>query len=485
VPSLAGRAILDGHGGRPLAVSAFDLFKIGIGPSSSHTVGPMRAARRFAARLERRGLLARTARVRVELYGSLGATGRGHGTDTAILLGLEGERPDLVDVAAIPGRIAAIGATRRLRLLGAHEVAFDPAADLVFSDLPSVDGGAPFHVNNARFLALDRAGTWLEARTYYSVGGGFVVDEDLAAAGDAAHDAVPGLDVLPFAYHSAEELLLLTEREGCSIAGLVRRNERTWRPDAEIDAGLLRIWATMRDCVDRGMAADGDLPGPLRVRRRAGRLRERLDARSRDAAPDDPLDVMDWVNLYAMAVNEENAAGGRVVTAPTNGAAGIIPAVLHYYARFVPGADDAGVIELLLTAAAIGILFKENASISGAEVGCQGEVGVACSMAAAGIAAVMGGTPAQVENAAEIGIEHHLGLTCDPVGGLVQIPCIERNALAAVKAINAARMALAGDGTHHVSLDAAIRAMRETGADMHHKYKETSRGGLALNVIEC
>ena len=468
-----------------MAVSAFDLFKIGIGPSSSHTVGPMRAARRFAARLERHGLLGATARVRVELYGSLGATGRGHGTDTAVQLGLEGEQPDLVDTASIPARLAAIRERGRLRLLGTHDVAFDPDADLVLSDRASADGTEPFHVNNVRFVALDAAGATLAARTYYSVGGGFVVDQDLAAGGEAARTAIPDAHRLPFAYDSAAELLALADREHCSIAELVRRNERTWRTDGEIDEGLLRIRDTMRDCIARGMAADGELPGPLRVRRRAGTLKATLEARAAGDSPADPLAVMDWVNLFAMAVNEENAAGGRVVTAPTNGAAGIVPAVLEYYARFVPGADERGVIELLLTATAIGILFKENASISGAEVGCQGEVGVACSMAAAGLAAVLGGTPAQVENAAEIGIEHHLGLTCDPVGGLVQIPCIERNALAAVKAINAARMALAGDGVHHVSLDAAIRTMRETGADMHHKYKETSRGGLALNVVEC
>jgi len=468
-----------------MAVSAFDLFKIGIGPSSSHTVGPMRAAARFAGRLERKGLLAGTARVRAELYGSLGATGLGHGTDKAVLLGLEGEAPDTVDVGAIAGRIADIRTSGRLRLLGRHEVAFDPATDLLFSTAPSFDGTEPFHVNNVRFVALDAAGGEVTHRTYYSVGGGFVVDEDLAAGGERPHGGVPAIGALPHPYGSGEELLALTEAEGCSVAELVRRNERRWRTDAEIDAGLLRIWHPMQACAKRGMAAEGELPGALRVRRRARALHETLRARAASGAPPDPFEVMDWVNLFAMAVNEENASGGRVVTAPTNGAAGIIPAVLHYYSRFVPGSDDRGVIDFLLTATAIGILFKENASISGAEVGCQGEVGVACSMAAAGLTAVLGGTPAQVENAAEIGIEHHLGLTCDPVGGLVQIPCIERNALAGVKAINAARMALAGDGIHHVSLDAAITTMRQTGADMHLKYKETSRGGLALNVIEC
>jgi L-serine dehydratase len=468
-----------------VAVSAFDLFKIGIGPSSSHTVGPMRAARRFAARLERRGLLRATAGIRVELYGSLGATGVGHGTDTAILLGLEGELPDRVDVEAIPRRVEAIRSAHRLNLLGTRQIAFDPATDLVFSAQRSADGREPFHVNNCRFVALAEDGAILEGRTYYSVGGGFVVDEDLAAGAGSGSAQVPLVDALPYAFHSAEELLVLAAREGVSIAELIRRNERTWRTDEEIDAGLLRIWATMQDCAARGMAADGELPGSLRVRRRARRLRDQLDGRARTDPEQDPLWIMDELNLFALAVNEENAAGGRVVTAPTNGAAGIIPAVLDYYTRHVPGADDRGVVDFLLTATAIGILFKENASISGAEVGCQGEVGVACSMAAAGLTAVLGGSPDHVENAAEIGIEHHLGLTCDPVGGLVQIPCIERNALAAVKAVNAARMALGGDGRHHVSLDAAIRTMRETGADMSHKYKETSRGGLALNVIEC
>jgi L-serine dehydratase len=483
-PVPAGRAMLCAEARRsPMAVSAFDLFKIGIGPSSSHTVGPMRAARRFAERLDRRGLVEQVARVRVELYGSLGATGRGHGTDTAVLLGLEGEEPAAVDVEGIAGRVAAIRSSGRLRLLGRREVALDPGTDIVFSDRISHDGGQPFHVNNMRFLALDAGGNALATRHYYSVGGGFVVGESLAVGDGTRHPGVPDATSLPYSYRSADELLGLTAREGCSIAEIVRRNERLWRTDAEIDAGLLAIWRAMQACVERGLRTGGELPGGLRVRRRAPALHRSLLDRA--AASVDPLDVLDWINLYALAVNEENAAGGRVVTAPTNGAAGIVPAVLHYYDRFVPGAGERGIIDFLLTATAIGILFKENASISGAEVGCQGEVGVACSMAAAGLCAVLGGTPAQVENAAEIGIEHHLGLTCDPVGGLVQIPCIERNALASVKAVNAARMALAGDGVHHVSLDAAILTVRETGADMHHKYKETSRGGLALNVVEC
>ena len=470
-----------------MAVSAFDLFKIGIGPSSSHTVGPMRAAHLFAVRLEHDDRLERVARVRTELYGSLGATGRGHGTDVAVLLGLEGERPDSVDVDLVAGRVAAIRADGRLTLLGRHAVAWDEDADLVFSTRPSADETTPFHTNNLRFTAFDADGAEVQSGTYYSVGGGFVVAGDLVGDAVAARRAVPAATVLPYPYTSAQQLLDLTAAEQVPIAAIMRRNERHWRTDAEIDAGLLAIWQAMQGCAERGLRAEGRLPGVLGVRRRAPDLHRLLtaggDAAGRIAA--DPLAVMDWVNLWALAVNEENAAGGRVVTAPTNGAAGIIPAVLHYYARFVPGATERGVVDFLLTAAAIGILYKENASISGAEVGCQGEVGVACSMAAGALCAVLGGTPAQVENAAEIGIEHHLGLTCDPVGGLVQIPCIERNAIASVKAINAARMALAGDGSHHVSLDAAIKTMRETGADMATKYKETALGGLALNVVEC
>jgi L-serine dehydratase len=463
-----------------MAVSAFDLFKIGIGPSSSHTVGPMRAAARFAHRLERLDLVERTALVRAELYGSLGATGRGHGTGMAVVLGLEGAAPDTIDTATVPARVAAIDASRRLRLAGRHEV----AVEVAYSDALSHDGAEPFHVNNVRFCALDATGAELDHETFYSVGGGFIVGGDLLASPDP-HHAVPVISALPHPYRDGAELLEVCAATGLSIAGVVRANEHKWRTDAQIDSGLLRIWGAMHSCVERGMTTDGELPGGLGVRRRARIFHRTLLERERSGLLPDPLATMDWVNLYAMAVNEENAAGGRVVTAPTNGAAGIIPAVLHYYTRFVPQATDAGVIEFLLTATAIGILFKENASISGAEVGCQGEVGVACAMAAAGLAAVFGGTPEQVENAAEIGIEHNLGLTCDPVGGLVQIPCIERNAIAAVKAINASRLALAGDGVHHVSLDAAIKTMRETGADMHHKYKETSRGGLALNVVEC
>ena len=463
-----------------MAVSVFDLFRIGIGPSSSHTVGPMRAARLFASRLEHDRLLPRTARVLSELYGSLGATGKGHGSDKAVLLGLAGHEPDSVDVDAVPELLASMRACAQLNLLGHHVVAFNEAEDLKFHRRESL----PLHANGMRFTAFDGGGFELSRRTYYSVGGGFVVSEEVLADGARQKVIAPDGTLLPHPFHSGDELLLRAREVGGSIATVMRLNERHWRTDPEIDAGLLEIWRVMQDCVTRGCATDGILPGGFKVKRRAKALREALTAHPEQALSD-PLQVLDWVNLYALAVNEENAAGGRVVTAPTNGAAGIVPAVLHYYTRFVPGASDKGVIDFLLTAAAIGILYKENASISGAEVGCQGEVGVACSMAAGALCGVMGGSPEQVENAAEIGMEHHLGLTCDPVGGLVQIPCIERNAIASVKAINAARMALRGDGTHFVSLDQVIKTMRETGADMMSKYKETARGGLAVNIVEC
>ena len=467
-----------------MAVSVFDLFKIGIGPSSSHTVGPMRAARLFALRLESDGPLPRTARVLTQLYGSLGATGKGHGSDKAVLLGLTGHEPDTVDVDAAPALLAALRKAGRLALLGRHDVAFSEKDDLKFFRRETL----PFHANGLRFTAFDAAGGELASRVYYSVGGGFVVSEEVAADGAKQKVIAPDTTLLPHPFHSGDELLQrcreLDNGRGGPIAQVMRRNERHWRSDVEIDAGLLKIWRVMQDCVERGCRSDGILPGGFKVKRRAKALRDALTAHPEQALRD-PLQVLDWVNLYALAVNEENAAGGRVVTAPTNGAAGIVPAVLHYYTRFVPGASDEGVVDFLLTAAAIGILYKENASISGAEVGCQGEVGVACSMAAGALCAVMGGTPEQAENAAEIGMEHHLGLTCDPVGGLVQIPCIERNAIASVKAINAARMALRGDGTHFVSLDQVIKTMRETGADMMTKYKETARGGLAVNIVEC
>jgi len=462
-----------------MAVSVFDLFKIGIGPSSSHTVGPMRAARLFVLRLVHDGQLDRVARVRAELHGSLGATGRGHGSDKAVLLGLQGEEPDKVDVDAIEPRLEAIRRARRRLLAGQRPIRFDErGGDLAFHTRP-----LPFHANGLRFIAFDAAGAELVARSYYSVGGGFVVSDEVAADGSRQKRIAPDATVLPHPFRSGAELLALTRSTGRDIAGVMRANERHWRSDAAIDSGLRTIWQAMQACVERGLRSEGELPGPFKVKRRAPALYRRLSVPG--AGVNDPLALIDWVNLFALAVNEENAAGGRVVTAPTNGAAGIVPAVLHYYARFVPGASEARVFDFLLTAAAIGILYKENASISGAEVGCQGEVGVACSMAAAALAAVLGGTPEQVENAAEIGMEHHLGLTCDPVGGLVQIPCIERNAVASVKAINAARLALAGDGSHVVSLDNVIKTMRETGADMKTKYKETARGGLAVSIVEC
>ncbi|MFC3147943.1 L-serine ammonia-lyase [Piscinibacterium candidicorallinum] len=461
-----------------MAVSVFDLFKIGIGPSSSHTVGPMRAARLFGERLRREGHMDAVDRVQVKLYGSLGATGKGHGTDVAVLLGLAGHDPETVPIDDVPTLLGAMRADQALELVGKKRVRFVEREDMLFFAREQL----PFHANGMVCSALAASGKLLFEKTYYSVGGGFVVSGELAGDRARAARIVPTSTVLPMPFRSGEELLALCAQQGMSIAQLMRVNERHWRSDAQIDEGLARIWTTMQACVARGCATEGVLPGGFKVKRRAAALHRKL---SSTPTGQDPLAVMDWVNLYALAVNEENAAGGRVVTAPTNGAAGIIPAVLHYYSRHVPGASEQGVQDFLLTAAAIGILYKENASISGAEVGCQGEVGVACSMAAGALCAVLGGTPAQVENAAEIGMEHHLGLTCDPVGGLVQIPCIERNAIASVKAINAARMALHGDGSHYVSLDKVIKTMRETGADMSLKYKETARGGLAVNIVEC
>jgi len=450
-----------------MAVGVFELFSIGIGPSSSHTVGPMRAAARFVRHLADAGVLGRTAGLRVELYGSLGATGQGHGTVDAVVLGLEGSAPETIDPPAARDRLGEIRTSGRLQLPDGPAIDFSISDDVSLTLRP-----LDFHSNGMRFIATDIDGAGLGERTYFSVGGGFVLDED-----EAAHPRVDERE-LPYRFGTAAELVALAEQHGITIAELMLRNED--RSPDDVRTGLLRIWSVMQQCVSTGLQTGGTLPGSLRVRRRASSLAAALEA-----DPTDPMYAMDWVTVYALAVNEENAAGGRIVTAPTNGAAGVIPAVLHYYRRFLPGASDAGVVEFLLTAGAIGVLFKANASISGAEVGCQGEVGSACSMAAAGLAAVMGGTPAQIENAAEIGIEHNLGLTCDPVGGLVQIPCIERNAVAAVKAITAARMALRGDGIHHVSLDTAIKTMRDTGADMQDKYKETSLGGLALNVVEC
>jgi len=460
-----------------MTISVFDLFTVGIGPSSSHTVGPMRAAGMFARGLRDDGLMPRVATMRVALYGSLGLTGPGHGSDKAVLLGLEGEDPATVDVDAIPGRLEAIRQHGTIRLLGEHEIPFAVGKHLEFNRRKKLG----YHPNGMRFTACDADGTAIRERAYYSVGGGFVHDEDQATAGPD-ETASPG-PALPYPFTTGEELLAHAGASGLPVSGIMLANEQALgRTAGQVRAGLAELWQVMRACVERGCATDGMLPGGLKVPRRAPRLFRQLTC---ERNGDDPLRAMDWVTLYALAVNEENAAGGRVVTAPTNGAAGIVPAVLHYYDRFVPGASADGVARFLLTAAAIGTLFKENASISGAEVGCQGEVGSACSMAAGALAEVLGGTPAQVENAAEIGIEHNLGLTCDPVGGLVQVPCIERNAVGSVTAINAARMALRGDGSHFVSLDKAIATMRATGRDMHDKYKETSRGGLAVNVIEC
>ncbi|HET6330330.1 MAG TPA: L-serine ammonia-lyase [Holophagaceae bacterium] len=459
-----------------MAISVFDLFKIGIGPSSSHTVGPMKAARGFVERLQADGLLDRAAHVKAELFGSLGLTGKGHGSDKAVILGLMGETPDRVPIEAVEGLMAKVRDEKKLMLMGTHAIPFVEGEDLVLHKRRSL----PFHPNGMRFTAWDADGAELRSGVFYSVGGGFVVDE-AAAQGE---DPIKADDIaLPCAFHSGDELMAICAAKGWSMSRVMLENEKAWRSEAEIRSGLLRIWSVMQACVQRGCETEGILPGGLHVPRRAHALYARLKSRP-EAALCDPLTVLDWVNLYALSVNEENAAGGRVVTAPTNGAAGIIPAVAHYYWRFTPSANEDGIVRFLLTAGAIGVLYKENASISGAEVGCQGEVGSACSMAAGALCEVLGGTPEQVENAAEIGMEHNLGLTCDPIGGLVQVPCIERNAMAAIKAINAARMAMAGDGKHFVSLDKVIKTMRDTGRDMKDKYKETARGGLAVNVLE-
>ncbi|HUH40736.1 MAG TPA: L-serine ammonia-lyase [Castellaniella sp.] len=470
-----------------MALSVFDIFKIGIGPSSSHTVGPMRAARNFARHLQVRELLAQTARVVIELHGSLAETGPGHRTDVGIMLGLMGEAPDTVDPAAIPRLMQSVQTDRQLVLWGDHRIDFDPAKAFSYRIKPM-----PEHPNGMRFTALAADGSTLFDERYVSIGGGFI----RALDNIETDERVPEHDPIPYPFSTGAQLVAACKAHGLTIAQLMLANEAALRPVDEVRAGVLRIARVMDDSIDRGCGMHGPvdnevLPGGLKVRRRAPALYRELQSKPSvtrapgGARPDDVMFAMDWVNLYAMAVNEENAASGRVVTAPTNGAAGLLPAVLRYYRTFIPGWSDDGVIDFLLTAAAIGFLYKENASISGAEVGCQGEVGVACSMAAAGLTAVMGGTVDQVENAAEIGMEHNLGLTCDPVGGLVQIPCIERNAMGGNKAINASRLALHGDGTHHVSLDMVIETMRQTGADMRSKYKETSRGGLAVNVVEC
>ncbi|MGH1542969.1 MAG: L-serine ammonia-lyase [Arenicella sp.] len=464
-----------------MSISTFDLFKIGIGPSSSHTVGPMVAARQFMLSLQQENLLASVDRVSADMYGSLGSTGKGHGTPKAVLLGLMGESPDSVDVATIAQRVADIKSKGKITLLAEHTVNFDEASDLILHRRETL----PYHSNGMRFQAFDSDQQLLSERLFYSVGGGFVVDEEQAKQGKPI---VEDKRKLAYPFTSAAELLQHCERSNISIANIMYANEESWNKRSVIDEKLDQLWQVMRECVDNGCAHEGELPGGLKVKRRARELHRQLAHEKNTVSGQkhniDPLEVLDWVTLYALAVNEENAAGGRIVTAPTNGAAGIIPAVMHYYANFVANADSQGIRHFLLTSAAVGILFKENASISGAEVGCQGEVGSACSMAAGGLTAVLGGTPQQIENAAEIAMEHHLGLTCDPIGGLVQIPCIERNAVASVNAIHAARMALRNDGSHFVSLDKVIKTMRETGKDMMDKYKETARGGLATNVIE-
>ena len=459
-----------------MAVSIFELFKIGIGPSSSHTVGPMLAAHTFVRHLQNSNLLTQVESLQITLYGSLAYTGRGHGTDKAVLLGLSGELPDQVDPDNIDGIVQEIQSSGIIRLAGQVGIEFSEKADLIFNKREAL----PYHTNGMRFIALGKGGKVLTRRDYYSVGGGFVVNHDEAAADRIVKDKTP----LTYPFSSGDELLALCTRHNMSIASIMMANEKEWRSEKEIRDGLLNIWNAMHGCIKRGYSRIGVLPGGLNVNRRAPSLYREL-SQSSESADRDPLKIIDWVNLYALSVNEENAAGGRVVTAPTNGAAGIIPAVLHYYYNFIHHSNEDGIIEFLLTAGAIGTLYVLNASISGAEVGCQGEVGVACSMAAGGLTAAMGGTMSQVENAAEIGMEHNLGLTCDPVGGLVQIPCIERNAMGSVKAINAQRLAMQGEGKHKVSLDKVIKTMRETGADMTNHYKETSRGGLAVNVIEC
>jgi L-serine dehydratase len=454
-----------------MSLSVFDVFKIGIGPSSSHTMGPMRAAREFVLGLERDGLLAATDRVTAHLYGSLALTGLGHGTDRAVLVGLEGGDPETVEPDSIEPTLQRIRTSGRIRLLGRHEIEFDEKTQLLLHRTERL----PDHPNGMRFTASEHGRT-LREEQYYSIGGGFIVRGGESQAREATEHPQP-----PYPFNSAAELLSLCRENGLELFELVLANERTWKSEQQVRAGVLHLWQVMQSCVERGFHQTGVLPGPLKVRRRAPKLYRVLT----EGGPARPLEAMDWVNAFALAVNEENAAGGRVVTAPTNGAAGIVPAVLHFYRRFEPGASDEGVIRFLLSAAAIGMLYKRNASISGAEMGCQGEVGVACSMAAAGLVAALQGSNEQIENAAEIGMEHNLGLTCDPVGGLVQIPCIERNAMGAVKAINAARLAMRGDGSHKVSLDHVIATMRQTGADMSTIYKETSQGGLAVNVTEC
>lgn len=459
-----------------MSISVFDLFKIGVGPSSSHTVGPMVAAANFADHLVQQNLAQAVVQIRVDLYGSLSATGVGHGTDYSVIVGLMGERPHSIDPQMILPAVAAVKESNTLNLLGQFPIGF-----IWQRDMNLLEENLPYHPNAMRLSAFDAADNLLYDNVYYSIGGGFVIDESEATAD--AH-VVPQVE-LPYEFNNAVELLTLCQENKFTVSQLMMENEKVWRSEKEVRDGLMDIWAAMKECIANGLHSEGILPGGLHVKRRAMGLHKSLIRSTKPNIISSTLGAMDWVNLYALAVNEENAAGGRMVTAPTNGAAGIIPAVLMYYTEFTPNATEENVVDFLLAAAAIGALCKKNASISGAEVGCQGEVGSACAMAAAGLCEVLGGTPEQVENAAEIGLEHNLGLTCDPVGGLVQVPCIERNAIGAMKAINATQMALRGDGKHFISLDKVIRTMRDTGMDMQDKYKETSRGGLAVNAIEC
>ncbi len=473
--------------------SLFDLYKIGVGPSSSHTMGPMRAAFRFASGLVEGGILDYVARVEAQLYGSLALTGIGHATDRAVLLGLSGNEPSTVDPAAIDSSVAAIRASHTLNLAGRRAIAFDETNDLIFHrDVMNPPGAAMHHPNGLRFTAYDAGGKVLDQRTFFSIGGGFITEDAERPQTAAGSDAAQPAPAIPFPFHSAAELLELAEAHKLSIAELMLRNEAACmaaqgqqEPEPSVRAGIDRIWNAMRDCMERGMATEGTLPGGLNVQRRAYRLAQRLRAKEAEGKARDPLAPLDWVTVYAMAVNEENAAGGRVVTAPTNGAAGVVPAVARYYETFISDASRDGIHCYFFASAAIGILYKENASISGAEVGCQGEVGVACSMAAGGLTAALGGSNGQIEHAAEIAMEHNLGMTCDPIGGLVQIPCIERNAMGAVKAVQASRIAMNESESHKVSLDQVIRTMFLTGMDMQSRYKETSLAGLALNIIEC
>lgn len=459
-----------------MAVSVFDLFKVGIGPSSSHTVGPMRAAYLFCQQLQHRELLNSTATITTELFGSLGHTGKGHGTDKAIILGLSGYQPDKIDPDEIDKILFNVEKNKSLVLTSKYSIKFNYKKHLKFHKRKML----PLHSNGMRFVAMDNEGNTLLSKDFYSVGGGFIISHNKLAQKEIIEDST----ALPYSFSSGEELLKLCKEKDKSIAQIMYENEKTWASIEQINQQLDKLWHVFKACVERGLNSPGELPGGLKVKRRAPELFNELRDKPQ-AALRDPLTILDWVNLYALAVSEENAAGGRVVTAPTNGAAGIIPAVLHYYYHFCPQANIQGVRDFILTAGAVGMLYKENASISGAEVGCQGEVGVACSMAAAGLGAACNESPEHIENAAEIAMEHNLGLTCDPIGGLVQIPCIERNAMGAVKAINAFRMSSRGDGSHWVSLDKVIKTMKITGQDMQSKYKETSRGGLAVNIIEC